>query len=55
MRRLQNSGKEIRVAQRKDGDPITPKASRTRQFSIIIYCIIYNKKLASNVVNRREI
>jgi len=30
MRRMQNSGKEIRVSQRKDGDPVTPKAFRTR-------------------------
>ena len=42
IRRMQNTGKEIRVYQRKDGEQITPKAFRKRQFSITKYCITYN-------------
>jgi hypothetical protein len=52
---MQNLGKEIRVAQRKDGQAIEHKALGKRKFSIMKCCVTYNKRHATNVVNRREI
>jgi hypothetical protein len=42
---MQNSGKEIRFAQRKDGEPITPNGFTKRQLTTIKYSITYNKKM----------